>query len=179
MKMIRQEKLYDYINKKGATPIDELVEVLKVSKSTVVRDVNEMEKEGKVVKLHGGVKPVTEDLSYEPQYLDKMNSNSEIKKKIAQEAMAYILDNSTIILASGTTTMAIAELISESKHFTNITIITNDLQIAYRLASVKHVSLFIMGGQLRQDVYSIVSPFSASVLEYLNADIFFLLSRCS
>ena len=56
----------------------------------------------------------------------------------------------------------------------NITVITNDLKIAYILCSVNDIELVVLGGQQRKGVYSLLGPFAENTLKILNIDKAFL-----
>jgi hypothetical protein len=82
----------------------------KIQKSTI----SFLEKEGKLVRVTGGAVSNKFKLTYEPKQLEKEKAQKEYKEKIGSCALQFIKDGMTIILDSGTTTLALAKKISES-----------------------------------------------------------------
>lgn len=173
MKSKRQIEILDYINERGSSYVNELIEVFNISKATLNRDLTELEKEGYVRKIHGGVISKRTMLTFEPLQREKESVESEYKVIIAREAINEIKDGSIIILDSGSTSLALAIEISQQKHFENLTIATNDLKVAMSVADVDFVKLIVLGGQQRNGLYSLIGPMTTKALDSINADIFF------
>ena len=51
----RQEKIIKYISRSNSISVKKLSELLFVSEPTIRRDLTKLEKEGKVLRTHGGV----------------------------------------------------------------------------------------------------------------------------
>lgn len=174
MKSKRQIEILDYINEKGSSYIDELIEKFKISKATLNRDLTELENEGYVRKIHGGVISKRTMLTFEPLQIEKENVESEYKAIIAREAIKHIKEGSIIILDSGSTSLALAIEISQQKTLESLVVVTNDLKVAMSLADVDFVKLILLGGQQRNGLYSLIGPLTNLALESVNADMFFL-----
>lgn len=144
------------------------------SKATINRDLSCLEKEGRLVRVTGGAISNKFKLTYEPKQLEKEKTQKEYKEKIGAKAIGFIKDGMTVILDSGTTTLALAKKISESRNFSHITVVTNDLKVGITLTNNKSVHLIILGGQLRNSMFSLSGLLTLKGLECLNADIFFL-----
>jgi DeoR/GlpR family transcriptional regulator of sugar metabolism len=144
------------------------------SKATINRDLSFLEKEGKLIRITGGAVSNKYKLTYEPKQMEKEKTQKEYKEKIGSCALQFIKDGMTIILDSGTTTLALAKKISESKSFSDITVVTNDLKVGMILANNKSVRLVILGGQLRNSMFSLSGLLTLKGLECVNADIFFM-----
>lgn len=170
----RRILILDYINEIGNVTVQQLMEKFNSSKATINRDLSTLEKEGKLVRVTGGAISNKFKLTYEPKQLEKEKTQKEYKDKIGAYALEFIKDGMTIILDSGTTTLALAKKISESKNFSDITVVTNDLKIGMTLADNKSVHLIILGGQLRNSMFSLSGLLTLKGLECVNADIFFL-----
>ena len=116
---------------------------------TIRRDLQKLERQGKVVTVSGGVK-AAEKLSTQLSYKVKESLNEEGQRKIALLAAARIPDQSCIFLDSGLTTLAIAR---EIKGRDDLTIITNDFIIMFYLKMEK-VNSFIR--EVRSVLYLVV-----------------------
>lgn len=166
--------ILDYINEAGNVTVQQLMEKFSSSKATINRDLSCLEKEGKLIRVTGGAISSKFKLTYEPKQLEKEKAQREYKEKIAARAIGFIKNGMTVILDSGTTTLALAKKIGESRDFSDITVVTNDLKVGVTLANNKSVRLIILGGQLRNSMYSLSGLLTLKGLECVNADIFFL-----
>lgn len=136
---------------------------------TIRRDLDALEQQGKLIRIHGGALSV-ESLISESSYISKESKNNVEKKLIASKALSLIVDNSTIILDSGTTTIELAKLL---KNRQDIKIITNDIIIAYELLD-SSASIIVTGGRLQREVGAMFGSVTQMVLETLHVDICFL-----
>jgi DeoR/GlpR family transcriptional regulator of sugar metabolism len=80
-------------------------------------------------------------------------------------------DGDTIILDAGSTTFALALLLMSRQR---ITVVTNDLQIAFKLASNPNISLICTGGTARANVFSLQGSQVESFIKNLRVDKTFL-----
>ncbi len=125
----RHEAILSVVAEKGIATINELIELLDVSHMTIRRDLQKLEKQGKVITVSGGVK-AAERLSTELSHKVKETMNEEGKRLIGILAANEIPKNSCVFLDSGTTTLAIARQLKDRE---DLTIITNDFIIMYYL----------------------------------------------
>ncbi len=174
--MLSQRKILilDHINEIGNVTVQELMDRFDCSKATINRDLAALEKEGKLVRILGGAISNRYKLTYEPKQLEKEKSQKEFKDKIGSKAIELIKNGMTIILDSGTTTLALANKINENKGISDITVVTNDLKVGMTLGHNKSVHLIVLGGQMRTDLYSLSGLITLKGLGNVNADIFFL-----
>ena len=90
--------------------------------------------------------------------------------QIAAAAVKMVSEGQVVVLDSGTTTTAIARAL---RNFTNLTIITNAVNIAAELSG-SAVEVILSGGNLRKNSFSLVGPIAEETLHKLHADILFL-----
>ena len=93
------------------------------------------------------------------------------KMAIAREAVKRIKDGETIILDSGSTTTEIARLISG---YSNLTVITNAINIAMILGKDPGINLNVTGGEFKSPTLSLTGPKAAEYFKGLHADKVFL-----
>ena len=62
MKTNRIKEIEEYILSNESVSLDSLCDVFKISKNTIRRDINEIEKKGSIKKVYGGVTAVVKDL---------------------------------------------------------------------------------------------------------------------
>ena len=56
----RHRIILDELNKNGSVQVSSLVETLNTSESTIRRDLNALDKQGKLKKIHGGATSIIE-----------------------------------------------------------------------------------------------------------------------
>lgn len=149
--------------------IDDVSRRLNVSAMTIRRDLNELEKEGKLIRTHGGA-VIGKTLTQEVAYSSKMNKNKLEKQSIALKALSLVKKNSTILLDSGTTTLELASLLQERE---DVTIVTNDIKIGNELLN-SPVKVIITGGELQRDVGSLYGSIAQQFFKGVHADLLFL-----
>ncbi|PKG21912.1 DeoR/GlpR family DNA-binding transcription regulator [Niallia nealsonii] len=158
---LRLKKISELIMKRGSLSVQELVDEFQVSDMTIRRDLQKLEQSGMFERFHGGIRHVSEEspVQRERQFIDE-------KKKIAEYCLTLISSNDTIILDSGTTTNYIASGLAESL-LENVTVITNSLTTAYPLRYAQNISLFMAGGEFRQNSQAFLGGGTKSFLEGL------------
>ncbi len=166
----RREKILQLIQEDGHAKVLELSKLFKVTEVTIRQDLERMERQGLIVREHGGA--CLSDAGLNVKDLTLMNQNHlEEKKAIARKALTFIHDGETIILDSGSTTTEIAKLMGG---FTNLTVITNAINIALILGSMSGINLNVTGGEFKSPTLSLTGMKAANYLENIHADKVFL-----
>jgi len=166
----RRLSLLQFVRKRGAVKISELSEDLGVSKVTIRRDSEKLEKEGYIKRAHGGVFSL-DRIKRELSFDEKIIVNLPQKRKIGRKAVSLIQENDTIFLGTGTTTMQIVQNINREK---NLVVSTNCLLTAYELSNLPKVHLIMTGGELRRPSYALVGSKAMKCTEDMVIDKFFL-----
>jgi len=166
----RVKEILDYIKKEKRANVAELSKKFRVSKVTIRRDLDILSQEGAIIKTHGGAILIQEKLSYEIPYRTKSNINKTEKQKIGREAAGLIKDNDIIVIDSGSTTLEIAKRINQK----NITVVTNDINIAMEVANKPNIELIVVGGTLVKGVYTLISDDAIEFFEKLHVNKTFL-----
>ena len=112
-------EVIDLIDKDGGVTTIELADKLGVSLSTIRRDLNNLEKNGLILKTHGGAVPRSFSTSYEPPYHLKSHLQKREKELIGKLASSFIKEGDTVIFDSGTTVFQMAHY-SREKQFSAI-----------------------------------------------------------
>ncbi len=147
-----------------------LAEELEVTVETVRRDLTALERLGVVRRVHGGALPV-ERLTLEPTLAVRESQQSEQKKRIAERAVAEIPEGGSILLDSGTTTVAIAALLPRDKRFT---VVTNSIAIAARLSDRAGIEFMMLGGRVRNRTGAAVGQWTTDALHDMAVDVAFV-----
>jgi DeoR family transcriptional regulator, aga operon transcriptional repressor len=167
----RRRVLMQRIRDLGYVDAVSLAQELKVDGSTIRRDLAQLTRAGLIRRTHGGALAAQPDAAIDTPYDDRRHINLEAKKKIARAAAELVKDQQTVILDNGSTVFQIAV---ELRRRRNLTIITNDLQIAITSANHPTNRLHVAGGVLLDTVYTLVGPATVAAFEGLHADWAFL-----
>jgi DeoR family fructose operon transcriptional repressor len=140
----RRAKILKKLSRKGRININQDSISLGVSKSTLHRDLEELEKQGLVRKVTGGA-ILPESTPFDTHFDQRMQSRIEAKEEIAKKAAATISDDTSIFMDHSTTTVFLAR---EIKHyqFKNLIILTNSLAIPFELEGKKGIQVISTGG---------------------------------
>ena len=166
----RRKYILDLVNRDAGATTTQLAKELKVSLSTIGRDLRSLEKNGLVLKTHGGAVPRSFSTSYEPAYALKAQLYKKKKELIGKVSSSLIRPGDTVIFDSGTTVFQVAHC-SVEKKFSAITL---DLPAAMKLANSPSIDLVVLGGNVRAGVYAIIGNFAEEMLRKLYVDKFFM-----
>ena len=120
----RRDRIRNLVREGGVARVEDLRKNLKVSVATIRRDLEILEEEGKVKRVHGGAVSMESRLE-ESVFDDKTNLAGKQKKKIAEDALTLVGHEESVFLDGGSTTLFLARLL---KQRTDITVVTNSVR---------------------------------------------------
>jgi len=166
----RREKILDLLKEDGSAKVNELARIFKVTEVTVRQDLEKLDKEGLVVRDHGGVylKNVEDQVR---NFALSHQDNLKQKEIIAQKCLEFIHPGDAIILDSGSTTTEIAKKI---KDINGLTVITNALNIALMLGANPNITVVMTGGEFKPPTLSLTGQKAADFFKGLNVQKLFL-----
>ena len=166
----RRRAILDIINREGRVVVKDLARRFSTSPVTIRSDLEILHSQGLVQRTHGGALPLQVGALLDPSLREKEKLHRVEKQQIAEAAVALVKEGESVVLDSGTTTTALARAL---RKFSNLTIITNAVNIAAELAGTSN-QLILTGGILRENSFSLVGPLAEDSLRRLSADILFL-----
>jgi DeoR family fructose operon transcriptional repressor len=171
----RHQYILDQLESEKKVLVAFLAQELGVAPETIRRDLDSLEKEKKVKRVHGGAVRY-QQTNNEPHFIKKMNVRAKAKEAIGKKAAEFIQDGDTIMIDVGTTTIHLAKSISGVK---GITIATNSLAVAEELNNLLEIHEFdgkiiILGGVTNPTQKSIVGALTCKMLEAFSFDKLFL-----
>lgn len=159
----------------GSVSVEVLRDKLDVSLSTIRRDLQEMENDGLLRRTHGGavlIEPlIYEAFRHDPSFQEQVGSFAEEKRRIAEAAAALVAPGNTIALTAGTTT---TEVVRRLHGLSDITVVTNTVNVAMELSTRKDINVYVTGGHLRGDWFSLVGPAAVSTVSGIFVDVVFI-----
>jgi len=174
----RQSRLKDLLARKGMSDLDSLSSELRVSQSTIRRDVELLEKHGLVRRTHGGVIWVGEEERFgansngpRPYAFDqRMGYQIDAKRQIARAAARLVRPGQTVLIDGGTTTFYLAqELLGQT-----LQLVTYSLPIANLFINDENVELVLVGGLLYPRYGVLLGPMAEHELGTIHAQTLFI-----
>lgn len=166
----RREKILELIREDGHAKVMDLSRIFKVTEVTIRQDLEKLEKDGDVIREHGGAYLKNIDLNVRNFSLQNQDNMVE-KIMIAHKVIELIEDGDTIILDSGSTTTEISKLLNGYK---NLTVITNALNIALILGAHSRINVIVTGGEFKAPTLSLTGQKAADFFQNLHVDKLFL-----
>lgn len=149
----RQREIVERLRVSGQQSINDLADHYGVATQTIRRDINAMCDQGLARRVHGGVAPPANPVNL--NFRARSILNEEPKRMIAAAAAAMIPPGSTVLLGIGTTVQYTAEALAQTP---DITLVTNNLEVASLMCGVDHCEVHLVGGQLRSEDRDLVGP---------------------
>ena len=171
----RRQRILELLREQRTLKSAELVDQFGVTQATVRRDLQALADEFGVRLVHGGATILATRESGVLAEMDletKQVTNLETKTQIARKAAALVEDGDTIALNAGSTVELMLDYLGPDVH--SLTVLTLGLNIAWRAAKLRNVSLFLAGGYYRPSSQAMVGPTAIHALEQLHVDKAFL-----
>jgi len=160
----RFAKILSILESMGSITVQQLMTELGASESTIRRDLNSLDAEGKLIKVHGGA--ILKNGSYttrDDEVFTRKEKNRDAKMKIAKYAASLIVPGDFVYLDAGTTT----ELIIDFLEAKQVTFVTNAVSHAKRLAE-RGYTVYLPGGEFKAVTEAIVGEEAVINLDKYN-----------
>lgn len=166
----RQQVIVRRARAAGRVDVSTLAEELAVTRETVRRDLDVLERQGLVRRVHGGALPV-ERLHFEPGVAERAARMAAEKEQIAKAALAHVPREGSILIDAGTTTARLADLIPDE---CELTVVTNALPIALALTPRPRLTVLTVGGRVRGRTLAQVDRWALRSLAEIHVDVAFV-----
>jgi DeoR family fructose operon transcriptional repressor len=150
---------------------ERIAQELGVSRETVRRDVLELEGQRLLRRVHGGV--VSLRVESEPPLEVRQMVRAKEKRAIARAVVPFVQPGKTVLLDAGSTTTQVAEELSS---MSGLTLITNGLQVALKLAAAdRHRDsgnrVILLGGGVSETLAATYGELTVSEIQRYRADL--------
>ena len=169
----RREQILAYLSQRERTSVGDLSQVLGVSEVTVRKDLDQLEAQGMLTRVHGGA-VVSGRGRLERYFATREQEHLEEKRRIAQAAAALVQSGQQIFLDASTTALQVARLIKDRE---DLIVVTNGLYIALELNFSADITTIVVGGTMRHRSSSLVGNFNFNSLQRLRLDLGFFGAR--
>jgi DeoR/GlpR family transcriptional regulator of sugar metabolism len=169
----RREQILSYLTARDRSSVGELSQFLGVSEVTVRKDLDLLESQGLLTRVHGGA-VVSGRGRLELYFAAREQEHLEEKRRIAQAAAALIQPGQRIFLDASTTALQVARLIQDRE---DLIVVTNGLYTALELNFCVAITTIVVGGTMRRRSSSLVGSLNDDLLQRLRFDIGFFGAR--
>lgn len=165
--MSREEEIISIVSENKKIEVNQLAEMLNVSRVTIRKDLDKLEARGILHREHGfAVINNQDDINY------RLAHNYDLKRKIALEAAKLVKDGETVMIESGSTCTLLAEELAYHKN--DVTIITNSCFIASYIRKAESVKVVLIGGEYQKDSQVNVGPLVKKLISEFYVDKLFV-----
>lgn len=168
----RYEKIVALVNERGSIRVSELSELYQVTEETIRRDLDKLERGGRLRRSHGGAVSIKDGQHQHAEipYAEREITHAEEKRRIAQEAIKRIAPGERILLDASTTAWYMAGNVPDMK----LTVLTNSIKVATELSGKDKIEIIATGGIVAQRSLSFVGPLAERSLDAYYVDKVFL-----
>ena len=153
----RCKKILDILDSMGSVTVQQLMDELDTSESTIRRDLVAMDKKGYLTKVHGGaIANNTNIHTQDEKVINRINQNRSEKEQIARYAASLIVDNDFVYIDAGTTTAVM-----------NVVFFFFFLTNAKRISD-RGYTVYILGGEFKSTTEAIVGDEAVVTLDKYN-----------
>lgn len=171
---LRTKKLLGILRLNKRLELKEVVEALEISEATARRLFAQLEQEGKILRIRGGIR-IAPQLGYDYSYQASVSHRSKEKSIIGKAAAELVEDNDRLFLDAGTTVLHLAEILSlkiQTGALQNVVVVTNALPYIETLA--KWCKVILIGGEIRVGNQDLCGPIAEKTLMLFHVDKAFL-----
>ena len=162
----RQMKVQELFANEEFVSLEDICERFNASKSSIRRDLIELERKGVLRRVHGGaISLQTRDEMLDFKRLS--TSSHDEKVRIGKAAASLVKDGQTVILGGGSSVAEVASSLSNRL----IQIVTNSIPVAQVFWDSKQAEVTLTGGYLYPRLGVQIGPICEKMLDSVSADI--------
>lgn len=165
---VRHARILDQLSVARSVSVTAIAADLGVSDMTIRRDLVELEREGRLLRVHGGAVVAEAPASIvmdseEPRFDARLRRGSSAKSAIAAYAANLVVGYRTLAMDVGTTTYLMAGHLRDVAH---LKVFTNSLRIS-TLLDGGAPEVYVAGGRVRAEEMSVYGPTAVAQFEKL------------
>lgn len=166
----RQTQIVRLVEQHRTVRVSDLAVQFGVTEETVRRDLDQLQAQGHLSRVHGGATLPRSGTGYEATFSERESRNLEAKRFIAERAATLVRERDTLILDASTTALQLARVLPDLE----LTVLTNSVKIVQELAGRGRFSVIAIGGMVRAPSLSFVGPQAERTLRNYRVDKAFL-----
>lgn len=169
----RRKKILELLEKEGQVSTIRLEERLGVTGATIRSDLRDLDREGAIVRFHGGAALADQSRLNSPNenYMRRSVMHVSEKMAIGKEAAKLVSEGETIFIDASSTTFYMIPYIN---HLENLTIVTNGIHTAMEIQRYSNFKTVLVGGVLRPHSGAIEGLLCEDMLRRISGDSYFV-----
>lgn len=152
----RHNQIVHIVNEQKRVMVKELSVSTGVSEVTIRQDLNYLEKQGFLKRVHGAAMCIQDD-----DVSNRMEICFDAKQELAEKAALLVAPGETILIEGGSANALLARVLSNRK---DLTIITPSVYIAHLLRN-SPVNIILLGGVYQHQSESLVGPLTKACIQ--------------
>ncbi|CAM2991456.1 MULTISPECIES: DNA-binding transcriptional regulator YciT [Vibrio] len=161
----RQNQIVQLVNERKRIQVTELVELIGVSGVTIRQDLNLLEQEGYLKRVHGAATTLQSD-----DIDNRLEVHFNIKQSLANKAADLVARNETVLIEGGSANALLARTLAERG---DVTIVTPSAYIAHLIRNTS-ANIILLGGVYQHQGESLVGPLTKLCIENIHFSTAFL-----
>lgn len=157
----RRQTILAQLSTEGKVQVHALAEIFNVSTETIRRDLDRLEKEGRLRKVYGGAVQTRSEW-IEPTFIKRSEMYRSEKQSIGKLAASLVKEGETVILDNGTTTL---EIMRHLKDRADITVITNSVPILACALEDFQGKIIFAGGEVNMNYQAATGAIAHQMLD--------------
>ena len=166
LKSERQNMIMDIITRQQYVKVSDLKKEFGVSDETIRRDLAEIEASGRIRCVHGGAILDSSSVT-EFDFNIRAKQNQIEKEAICREAAKLVNEKESIAILGSTTTMYMGDYLERRN---NLTVLTNSIYVANKIAINRTNEVIFAGGVLRFDEQRTMGDLAEQVFDSFYVD---------
>jgi len=165
----RIERIADFVLRNGEVGLDELVELLGVSRMTIHRDLEVLEARGVLRKVRNGA-TARPSSSFESNFEFRAAQSAAAKERLAAHAARLIEPGDVILLDEATTLLPMIPHLADVE---GLTVVSNFLPIQDAVARFDNVRLIALSGEYIRQYHTFGGPLCEAAVGQLRINRYF------
>ncbi len=168
IKSHRFEKILEMIEQNGIMTIRDLAQILDVTETTIRRDSEELEQQGLLIRVHGGVKSLKRSTilsSQDEKRMQERTENYKEKNLVAKRAASFVKEGDCVFLDGGSTMLPMLNYLKGKK----VRIVSHSTLLADNFDDDTS-EFYLLGGKYIPQYNMSVGPITLNNLERFNLD---------
>ncbi len=163
----RQEQIVTLVNEKKRLTVSELGQYFGVSETTIRRDLATLAANNLLRRVHGGAMWINPVATSETPILHRQGEHAAEKERIGAATVELVQNGETLLLAGGSTGLAVARHLRERN---GLTVVTDSLLVANELLRQGQHTIIMLGGTIDPDEQAVRGTLSRMFLGQLQVD---------
>ncbi len=151
----RKAQVASYVNRLGQVTVTALAEHFGVSPDTIRRDLDQLDADGLLIRMHGGAMSTSALPWHDTSLSDRARLQASQKDRIGQVAAGLVQDGNVLFINGGTTALALVHHLADHSQ---LIIATNNLSLPAEINAEACRDVYVFGGHVRLSGQVTIGP---------------------